>query len=252
MKLYYRLIIFPFLYLLSSALPSVAFQLHPMSKTFAPAGTQATQSYEIINDGKEKVAIEMSVVTRQMELNGAETYQDANQDFLIYPPQILLKPGEVQAVQVTWLGNPQPKEELAYRLVAKQLPIDLTSPSQDVAKPVGQLRVLMSYMGSLYIRPTNTKPNVVLQSIALQKNAKGTSEIVLMLKNEGTARAALRKFNLSLKFQSGTVVELHPEQLKEINNQVILAGHTRRFVISLPKELPNEPITASFDFAKEE
>ena len=59
-------------------------------------------------------------------LDGIETNQDANDDFIVYPPQLIVPPGTQQVIRVTWIGEPEPPIELAYRLIAEQLPINLS------------------------------------------------------------------------------------------------------------------------------
>lgn len=228
--------------------PSFAFKLVPISRTFSPVGANATQSYEIVNDGPDRLAVSVSMVQRQMDLDGKEQYKDADDDFLIYPPQILLEPGATQTVRVTWVGQSNPSKELAYRLVAEQLPIDLNKPQDSAKKANGNIKVLLRYAGSVYVRPDNVKPNVVLESVEPQANPQGANQLALTFSNQGTAHVALRDLRLELKSAQGTVVQLGPEQLKGVNNTVILAGNKRRFVIPYPAGLSQGPVTATFQF----
>ncbi|MDZ8186432.1 MAG: fimbria/pilus periplasmic chaperone [Nostoc sp. ChiSLP02] len=230
--------------------PALAFKLLPISRVFTPSGSGATQSYEIVNDGNESLAVEMSVVKRQMDITGTESYSDADDDFLIYPPQILLQAGEKQTVRVTWVGDPKPTLELAYRLVAQQVPIELQPNQANQTKPVGQVKVLMRYMGSLFIRPQNVQQKVVVDTVKLQKGNNGANELAITLHNEGNARAILKKLSLSLQVQ-GTTVQLNSEQLAGINNAVILAGNKRLFVIPWPVGLPVGEVSTTLNFEQQ-
>jgi fimbrial chaperone protein len=247
MRLSFRRILLSFFLVLLGVQPAFAFKLLPISRTFAPAGSGATQSYQVVNDSDAPLAVQMSVVQRQMDLAGKESYQPADEDFLVYPPQILLQPQKTQTVRVTWLGDPQPAKELAYRIIAEQMPINLEKPKDNQTQPVGQVKVLLRYLGSLYIRPTNVKPDLVLETAELQKGKNGTNELAINFYNRGTARAALKNLKLHLVGQ-GATVDLQPEQLKEINNAVILAGNKRRFVMPWPNNLPVGSVTATFEF----
>jgi len=232
---------------LAAIQPALAFKLLPISRTFKPAGREATQSYQVVNDKQERLAVEVSMVKRQMDLAGNETYRAADDDFLIYPAQILLEPGQMQTVRVTWLGDPNPKQELAYRLVAEQLPIDFGKSQQSPSKPVGQIKLLMRYLGSVYIRPENIKPNVVLKTVEPQGSQDKQQQLALTLHNQGSAHATLKNVKLNLKV-AGSAMTLRPEQLQGMNNAVILAGNQRRFVIPWPQNLPVGPVTATLDF----
>ncbi|KOR33641.1 pilus assembly protein PapD, partial [Planktothricoides sp. SR001] len=51
--------------LISTISPALAFKLDPISRVFEPAGAGATQSYQIINDTSEQIAVELSMVERK-------------------------------------------------------------------------------------------------------------------------------------------------------------------------------------------
>ncbi|MEH2361154.1 fimbrial biogenesis chaperone [Nostoc sp.] len=246
MKLSFRRILLPFFLVLLGVQPAFAFKLLPISRTFTPTGSGATQSYQVINDSNERLAVQVSIVQRQMDLAGKENYKPADQDFLVYPPQILLEPQKTQIVRVTWLGDPRPTKELAYRIIAEQLPIDLEKPQANQTKPTGAVKVVLRYLGSLYIRPANVQPDVVLEGAELQKGTNSANELAISFNNRGTARGVLNKLKLHLTGQ-GKTIDLQPEQLKEINNAVILAGNKRRFVMPWPNNLPVGAVTAKFE-----
>jgi len=235
------------LLLASAVFPASAFQLRPMSREFTPSGNGSTQSYDIVNDSTEPLAVEMSMFSRQMDVDGVETQTKADDDFLIYPSQIVLKPGETQTVRVTWLGNPQPATELAYRLAAAQVPIELGSPDTNQTTATGAVKVLLRYLGSVYIHPENTAPKVVLDSVVPQTNANGTG-LEITLNNQGNARAFLKDFRLHLVSSTGTPMEVTPEQLKDISNTTILAGHQRRYFLPYPDAASVNPTSATFEF----
>ncbi len=234
--------------ILSGISPALAFKLDPISRVFEPAGAGATQSYQVINDSAEQIAVELSMVERKISLDGEETTESADDDFLVYPSQMILPPQGVQSVRVTWLGNPNPEKELAYRLVAEQLPINLEKPEASQPETTtGGIKMMFRYMGSVYIRPKNAQSNVVLNSITHEKGTDGNDLLVVTFDNQGTRRAVLSELNLNLTSQ-GNQLTLKPEQLEGINNGVILAGNKRKFTIPWPQQLPIGEVTGTFTF----
>lgn len=230
--------------------PAMAFQFKPMSQVFAPSGTNATRAYEVVNDKEDRIAVEVTVVERHMTLDGEETYQPAEDDFLIYPSQMILEPGAIQVVRVSWLGDPNPAQELAFRLVAEQLPINLVDPSQsEPVRPVGQVQVLLRYMGSLFVRPTGAQAAVSIESVVSQPDAQGADAVAITLANTGNASASLRDLSLSLTAQ-GQSVTLSAEALQGIAGTTVLPGQSRRYVLPRPAALPQGPITATFDYRR--
>ena len=149
-------------------------------------------------------------------------------------------------MQVTWVGDSNPTKELNYRLVSQQVPITLTKP--ETGKPTTiktRVVILLKYMGSLYIRPENVEPKLVLESVTVQKE-KDKPVIAITFDNQGSARATLANFKLNLS-SGGKTLELTAEQLKDITNQNVFANHKRRFVIPYPEDLPQGTLTATID-----
>ncbi|MCF3571372.1 fimbria/pilus periplasmic chaperone [Planktothrix agardhii 1806] len=234
--------------ILSGISPALAFKLDPISRVFEPAGAGATQSYQVINDSAEQIAVELSIAERKISLEGQETTESADDDFLVYPSQIVLPPQGVQSVRVTWLGNPNPEKELAYRMIAEQLPINLNNPEESQAETTsGAVKVMFRYMGSVYIRPKNAESKVVLNGITHEKGTDGNDRLVITFDNQGTRRAVLSELNLNLTSQ-GSQLTLKPEQLEGVNNGVILAGNQRRFSMPWPQQLPIGEVTGTFTF----
>lgn len=239
---------FIFFIILSGISPALAFRLEPISRVFEPAGAGATQSYEVINDSAEQIAVELSMAERKISLEGQETTESADDDFLVYPSQIVLPPQGVQSVRVTWLGNPNPEKELAYRMIAEQLPINLNNPEESQAETTsGAIKVMFRYIGSVYIRPKNAESKVVLNGITHEKGTDGNDRLVITFDNQGTRRAVLSELNLNLTSQ-GSQLTLKPEQLEGVNNGVILAGNQRRFSMPWPQQLPIGEVTGTFTF----
>ncbi|MBE9241907.1 molecular chaperone [Synechocystis salina] len=225
-----------------------AFQLSPAVVKFSPSGGGATQSFIITSTGDEPVAIQMDVVTRAMTLDGSEVNQDSSDDFIIYPPQIIVPPGTQQAVRVTWIGEPNPSKELAYRLVAEQLPVNLSqivSVDEETGATVN-ITVTLRYLSSVYITPPNTSAKVVVESAAHEKSDNGQDSLVVVLDNQGTAHRLLDGVGLRVSSSNGESVTLEQEQLKGLLGENMLAETKRRFVLPWPKELPVGPVTATF------
>lgn len=233
------------LFLLVSTTAARAFTLVPIRMEFAPAGSGAEQAFHLENDSNDTVAIEVSMLTRQLDLDGKETNGPAEDDFLVYPPQVVLKPNQVQTVRVKWLGARKPEKELAYRILAEQLPVKLEKDKTGHSR----INVLLRYLGSVYIVPKGAKADVILESAAPQTNATGKRLIELIFRNRGNAHSLLS--DLQLKVEAGDkTVELGSEALPNIAGQNILAGQKRRFMLPWPEGLPDGPFRVTFDFIR--
>ncbi|HEY9627569.1 MAG TPA: fimbria/pilus periplasmic chaperone [Coleofasciculaceae cyanobacterium] len=251
MKRYFNLLFVSLFFVLMRVNPALAFRLTPMTQVFAPAGNNATHAYNVVNDKDERVAVEITVVERNVDANGTESYIPAEDDFLIYPAQMILEPNTTQVVRVSWLGDPEPEQELAFRLVAEQLPINLVDPDAPIlVQPVGQVQVLLRYLGALFVRPEGVQAAVQIESVTAQSGEQATPTVSINFINQGNASASLRDLKLSLTAQ-GQTISLTPAQLEGVTGYTILAGHRRSFVVPRPDALPQGPITATFEYRQD-
>lgn len=231
--------------------PAIAFQLLPMSQTFAPSGADSTKTYRVVNSKETPIAVEVSVVKREVDLLGKETLTPADEDFVIYPPQMILEPNSSQTVRVTWLGETNPESELSYRFIAEQLPVELSavdSPEAPLsASSTGAVQVLLRYAGSLYIRPDGVVPDIRLKSVGLEQDEMGQKWLAVDLENQGTARQLLKNFNLEITANQ-KVLSLTEEQLEGMLNHPVLARQSRRFLLPWPVELPEGNVSGKLTF----
>lgn len=211
-----------------------AYKLDPISRVFAPSGSSSSQTFELTNPSSERVAVLISFTTLQLDADHVESNRPADDDFLVYPAQILLPPNGRQTVRVTWLGSPTPSSELAYRIIAQQVPIEVLDKTAPPT-PLGQLKVLVTYRGSLYIRPAKAAPRIVLDSATVAREG-GNDGLVVTLRNTGTAVGLIK--SCTVRVQTRTAVfDVPAAQMSAISNSRILARHVRRYRLPWPASL---------------
>lgn len=229
----------PLLILLLAWAPiAAAFQLVPISREYAPSGSGATQSYEVVNDTPARIAVELSVVKRLLDVDGAETTEpDEADDFLVYPWQLILEPGVRQTVRVTWVGEPELERERCFRLVAGQVSLEALRLRKDpTAKPRGQIELLYRFLGSMYVSPPGARAEVTVESAGRERSA-GREQLVVLLANAGSGRADLREYALQLTDGAGHALTLTGAQLGITKASWIFAGSRRRLAVAWPKQL---------------
>ena len=220
-----------------------AFKLSPIRVEFTPSGRGANQAFLLENDVDETVAVQISMLTRTIDIDGKEHNAPADDDFVVYPSQVLLKPGQTQTVRVQWVGDAEPDKELAYRILAEQLPIDVTKEQQGGAR----INFVIRYMGAIYIVPRGARPDIVIEGIEAETGNEGERQLAVMFHNRGKAHAVLR--GLTLTLHSGErSVELTADDLKGIAGENLLAESKRRAVVPWPAELPDGAVRATFDY----
>jgi fimbrial chaperone protein len=208
-----------------------AFTLIPMSTTFDPVGNGSAKSFRVENESSNQVDFQISMLTREMTEDGRETNQPAPSLFTVFPPQGTIKPGQSQTVRVVWKGDKNPTNELCFRIEAVELPINRV-PEKNKA----EIKVLLRYLGAVYVRPRNAKPK--LQVTGFTRTP--TNTYLMVVANIGNAHQPLQEPVLALTDAQGQTTKISTEQLSGIAGQNILGQHTRQFTLSLPPEYQAE------------
>lgn len=220
------------------ALPAHAFRLEPMVLQLPLTKPQASGTYVVENNTKQKIAVEFRVKKRLIDQNGAEERPEAS-GFLVFPEQMALEPGEKRNVRVTWAAEALPSQEEAYRLVATQLPVDF---APNAGGRGAQLKFLLEYVASLYLLPPGAKPKMRVVKHAVAKN--GTLEILVA--NEGSAHFLLDRMEIS--YRSGKKEgKPDPKILQELRTENLLPGNQRWLRIPLPKGFPDPQVSVVFE-----
>jgi len=171
-----------------------------------------------------------------MAIDGTETLEPADDLFVVYPSRVMLGANAIQVVKVQWKGPPDISIEQNFRLVAEQLPVDFSG------QKAGNIRILLRYMGALYITPPNAAPNVVLDSVE-----QVGQDISITLHNKGNAHILMSNLTLEVKTSEWSKT-YSSEELKGFNGENMLAGLKRTFVVSLPPDIKGSDYKVAFQF----
>ena len=224
---------FAFFILLLTSLTGRAFTLIPISATLAPKGYGAATSFRVENESSNRIAFQITMITRDMDEQGGESHQSASNLFTVFPPQGVIASGQRQNIRVVWKGPTDPTNELAYRIVAEELPVNFEAETKD-----SHIKLLVRYMGTVYVRPKNARPR--LQTIGLVKaadNSASTNLYELTLANAGGAHQGLMNCVLAVTNSTGQGTVIKAARLDTVEGQNILALHRRRFLVTLPTDL---------------
>jgi fimbrial chaperone protein len=245
---------FCFLFILFFAgIAQASFEFTPILATLTPSGSGASASYQAINSTNGKVAIQIAIVAREPNQKGDEVYKESDEvdeQFKIFPSQLVLNAGESRTVRITYIGPQKFTTEKAFRVLAEELPVDLEDPNKKVNKAVARINITTKYVGSLYVTPAGAAPKVEVEAKA-SEGAKNQM-LVVTVKNPGTAHVMLKSPTLKIQPQKGgTETQLTGTDLKDLAGQNVLAGKSRVFEVPWPKNVPVGAMKASLDWAKE-
>jgi fimbrial chaperone protein len=231
---------------LTLAAPAWAFRFYPIVMEFTPAGEGASRAFYADNNGEESIAIQISMMTRSMDLDGAELNEDAAELFLVYPAQMVLSPGRRQAVRVQWLGPTEPTRELSFRIVAEQLPVTFESERAAGDK----IDILFRYVGAVYITPRGAEPDIIVDSAAVESYDESGPYLSITLTNAGTAHTILADLEVTAVTQNGTpILTLSGEELEGMVGENLLAGASRLFRVPIGVDIASRgPVNAHITF----
>lgn len=229
-----------------------AFDLAPIISTVTPSGPGATASFTVTNSSDSKTPIQVAIFKREPDLEGKEKYEDSKDSgelFQIFPAQLILNPKEKRTIRVTYVGDPKLKEELAFRIIAEEFPINVSETKKDMKKAVASIALMTKYVGSLYVTPVGTQPDLVVQASLVKE--KNEPQMVLVMQNKGTEHFILKQNKFTVTAGSdGKTYPLPAETVASIGTQNILAGRSRKFTVPWPKGIPVGAVKINLDLTK--
>ena len=225
-----------------------ALRFSPFRAKFEPAGAESNQLFQVENNTAAPTAVQIRIADRKVDVDGGETMRDNEKDFAIFPAQMILPPQSTRSVRVQWIGDPNLKDERAYRIIAEQLPVNL---SKETPKS-SSVKILVSYHGALFVTPPGLSQNVTVDFFGITQEPDQKRMLELVLHNRGTQHALLRDLKLNIKDDRGNVVTLADETaLKGMTGESILAKQRRRFLLRWPRTLHGTPKQVDFTFDKQ-
>ena len=224
-------------------------QTYQFSPIFAQVGTSgptASTTFVAKNVSTEMVALEVKLVKRSHSLDGVENRVSDDTDFIISPPQMVLKPGQSQSVRVQYVGDPKVDVEQAYRILVNQVSIDFEQKSSGA-----KVLVNYNYEVAFYVTPAKAKPEISLVSVEKMAGENGRPMLGVTLESKGNTRAILSGPQLSVT-SKGKSVALSGDAVKDLEGAVIMAKSKRRIALPWPAGLPDDALSGQLktDFIK--
>ena len=217
-----------------------AFRLAPMVLNFQPEGSKTTQVLTVENPTAEKIPIQIEAFTRSVDAKGEEI-RTRTSDFTIYPEQLVLLPNEKRNIRLTWQGKLNGNLESSYRIIASQIPVEFKEKKENTKKPGVSLNFILQYVASAYVTPPKAVAKIKVKSAEI----KDGNKLSLILSNEGDAHKVLLPKALILKNDKDIVLKM--EKVPELESNNMLAKTERAFVVTLPKTLSAQKVSAEIE-----
>ena len=193
--------------------------------------------FTVYNPNKEPVAIDFKIM-QLLDTNNNKEQRAKTNKVTFYPAQFVLGATESKKIRVRYMESSLPKIEEVYRVIAKELDIDVSDTKEElqVSKVQAQLKMRFTYEGLLFIHKPNAMAVLKLDAFEVSANR----EITLHISNSGKASIVPNALHYNYLITiGGKEYKLLDEDLKGAEFRRILAGNSNTFylknIVNLPK-----------------
>ena len=102
-----------------------AAQVTPMIVELDETGSGATTRIQVVNDEDGELPVEARVFRGEVSETGELSLVPADEDFLVFPPQAVIKPNSQQNFRVQYLASAPLEKSEVYYLSVREIPLPL-------------------------------------------------------------------------------------------------------------------------------
>ena len=204
-----------------------AYQLSPLSASYAARGRDSSRVYTVTNDSEVPIAIQFKAMKRILSPDGSESMQDGSQFFSIQPSKVIINPGDAALVRVQYRG-PQPTRELAFRIVSEQIPLPVSAGNPYANDMISFLFV---YSTSAYVEPTR-----VIERVSAKARNLSDGRLEVMIENIGSVHQILGNVVIDVMGSTGSY-RFTASEISKINGINLLSGASLILTSSKPVDL---------------
>ena len=142
-----------------------AMRVSPMVSELTTTGAGSAARIEVGNVGSVALPFETRITRMDIDADGNITETDADEDFLVFPPQGLVPVNGRQVVRVQWIGDPKIDTSHAYYLWVRQLPIATDPTATPESGGAVSVQVLYTMKALIVVAPPGAEPKVEVVSV---------------------------------------------------------------------------------------
>jgi P pilus assembly chaperone PapD len=219
-----------------------AMSVSPIHIELKSAGSKSRAQVVVRNDSNAPLPVEAVLKRLSVDANGKSHATQLSNDFLVFPPQTLIRPGASQVFRITWVGEPLLDSSRSYQLMLSQIPVRLQQPKNRV-------QVVMAFGVVINVAPPRGQAGLELVDVGIVRNKEGQRNPVITVRNPSRVHALLPKSKIQLA-GSGWSKTLLPTFLEQkVGIGLVQPGQSRRFVlpVSVPANVRKLGASISFD-----
>ena len=249
--------------LLAAPLPLQAMSVSPMAVELNSTGTGATARIQVLNINQAPLPYEVRVYRIEISENGDVVETPADADFVVFPPQGLIKQNQRQMVRVQWVGG---KIDAArgYYVAINQIPVTLDPAAVDKTKRSVDVQLIYHMKVLATVAPPGAKPKIRVDQVRpamiiarAQPGVKAAPTapvpgIVATISNSGNRHAMLAGVNWTIEGKGLDKKPLKVVVTSGQMGQLLGAGYVpalsgrRTFEVPTGVAFSDAPITIKF------
>jgi fimbrial chaperone protein len=175
--------------LLCATAAYASMRVNPLIVYMSPTARGSSSVVQLTNVTDAPLPLDVTVMKRTV-VDGAEVQVPAEDDFIIFPPQMIIQPGQTQAMRIQWVAGTVPTTSESYYVYVTQIPADLEP-------GMSGIRVAYRFGVSVHMVPPNTTPNLQVVSVRPATNPGGGAGFELTLRNDGNRYARMSEHEMS-------------------------------------------------------
>lgn len=208
-----------------------AYEVTPMRVFLQPDRGQNSATITINNIREEPLPVEIQVLRRVVAANGEQVFEPAEEEFIIFPPQVQIAAGQSQAIRIQYVGD--------LGEVAEAFVVQVTEVPVNKLEGTG-IQFTYNFGVAVYIQPPRARARLTVSEASA---ADGT--LRFKVANSGNDYGFLS--GQVLEYRVGTArVTLTPDELATlVSNPIVPPGATREFSLPLASSPGAGPPAAS-------
>jgi fimbrial chaperone protein len=184
-------------------------------RLFIEAGSK-TEVLKIVNEGDEKVTVQIDVKSWRQDETGKDIYEETN-DIVIFPKMANIEKGEMRIIRLGYTGKLEWREK-TYRLFMQELPV---TKAGEMA-----LKFALTLSIPIFITPEEDIKNWTAEPAGLSKEI-----LKVKVKNSGNRHIMVSKIKAVGFDEAGAEVFT-----REVVGWYTLAGRSRVYPVEIPQE----------------
>lgn len=218
---------------------AIAARVTPMVVTIKPSGPASVARLEISNPSDGAFPVEIQMFRGEISEMGELSLTAADEDFLVFPTQMVVPAKSQQALRIQYVGAPDLSQSVVYYAAVRQIPVEMTGAESKV-----QLIVNFNVLVNVVPDGTRPDPHVEVLSTAVRDDVPGV-EVRVSNKGNRYLSAGSVSWQISGSGVDGATSELSrtsADMAKAVGVGVVAPGKSRIFFVPTERLLTAQSV----------